>query len=223
MATKTQRWSSLETLQYVAQYLDGTSIQTLKTKTQFLRHPFQGGHWGGYSIPQYRKKKWQIPNAASKIVKIPMLHILITFIIGSAYLWLLSSGAFNYLRHLCTRCPCFFKYFGSSQIFCKFSLKSKLHSFNLVVRRSTQQLIDSNKNNSWKREKQTNQNPFHARLVRVLISESSLARQSLRGQLYLDCLTRRAGKGQTYQIFSFNFTRHFLILETRHLNLFLLR
>ena len=28
-------------LQYVSQYLDGTSIWTLKTKTQFLRRPFQ--------------------------------------------------------------------------------------------------------------------------------------------------------------------------------------
>ena len=28
-------------LQYVAQYPDGTSIRTLKTKTQFLRRPFQ--------------------------------------------------------------------------------------------------------------------------------------------------------------------------------------
>ena len=44
----------------------------------------------------------------------------------------------------------------------------------------------------------------------------------LSGVNYLDCLTRRAGKKQTYQ-FSFNFTRRFLILETRHLNLFLLR
>ena len=29
------------TLQYVAQYPDGTSIWTLETKTQFLRRPFQ--------------------------------------------------------------------------------------------------------------------------------------------------------------------------------------
>ena len=43
--------------------------------------------------------------------------------------------------------------------------------------------MNSNRNNSWEREKQTNENPFHARLPRVLISESSLARQSLRGQL----------------------------------------
>ena len=27
-------------VQYVAQYPDGTSIRTLKTKTQFLRRPF---------------------------------------------------------------------------------------------------------------------------------------------------------------------------------------
>ena len=31
----------LRTLQYVAQYPDGTSIRTLETKTQFLRRPFQ--------------------------------------------------------------------------------------------------------------------------------------------------------------------------------------
>ena len=54
--------------------------------------------------------------------------------IGSTYLRLLPSSAFNYLRHFFTRCPCFFlKYFGGSQIFCKFSLKSKLQSFNLLV------------------------------------------------------------------------------------------
>ena len=29
------------TVQYVAQYPDGTSIRTLETKTQFLRRPFQ--------------------------------------------------------------------------------------------------------------------------------------------------------------------------------------
>ena len=28
-------------VQYVAQYPDGTSIRTFKTKTQFLRRPFQ--------------------------------------------------------------------------------------------------------------------------------------------------------------------------------------
>ena len=72
--------------------------------------------------------------------------------------------------------------FDSSQIFRKFSLKSKLHSFNLLVGLPNR-LLTPIKNNSWKREnknkKQTNQNPFHA----VLISESSLARQYLRGQL----------------------------------------
>ena len=31
----------LDCVQYVAQYPDGTSIRTLETKTQFLRHPFQ--------------------------------------------------------------------------------------------------------------------------------------------------------------------------------------
>ena len=33
--------SPLHSVQYVAQYPDGTSIRTLKTKTQFLRRPFQ--------------------------------------------------------------------------------------------------------------------------------------------------------------------------------------
>ena len=37
--------------------------------------------------------------------------------------------------------------------------------------------------------------------LQAMISESSLARRSLRGQ---PCLTRRADKRQTYQIFSFN-------------------
>ena len=101
--------------------------------------------------------------------------------IGSTYLWLLPSSAFNYLRHLFTRCPCFFwNILVVRKFFANFHWKV---SYNRSTFWSTQQLINSNKNNSWKREKQTNQNPFHARLVRVLISESSLARQSLRGQL----------------------------------------
>ena len=54
------------------------------------------------------RKDGKYRNTASKIVKIPIPHILITFIISSAYLWLLPSRAFNYLRHLCIRCPCFF-------------------------------------------------------------------------------------------------------------------
>ena len=60
----------------------------------------------------------------------------------------------------------------------------------------TQQLINTNKNDSWKREKK-NQNPFHARLVRVLISESTLSRQSLRGQLSRSLRGRREkGRGE---------------------------
>ena len=132
--------------------------------------------------------------------------------IGSTYLWLLPSSAFNYLRHLFTRCPCFFwNILVVRKFFANFHWKV---SYNRSTFWSTQQLINSNENNSWKREKETNQNPFHARLVPLLISESSLACQSLRGQLV---------RGKTYQIFSFNFTRCFSILETRHLNLFLLR
>ena len=34
-------FTSCKAIQYVAQYPDGTSIRTLKTKTQFLRGPFQ--------------------------------------------------------------------------------------------------------------------------------------------------------------------------------------
>ena len=66
------------------------------------------GDIGGYPILQYREINVKYRNTAWKIVQIPIPHILITFIIGSAYLWLLPSSAFNYLRHLCTRCPCFF-------------------------------------------------------------------------------------------------------------------
>ena len=107
-----------------------TSSCTMELKSNFSLNQ----EW-----PQSRntvRKGGKYRNTASKIVKIPIPHILITFIISSAYLWLLPSSAFNYLRHLCIRCPCFFlKYFGSSQIFRKFSLKSKLHSFNLLVGR----------------------------------------------------------------------------------------
>ena len=45
--------------------------------------------------------------------------------------------------------------------------------------------------------KKKNQNPFHARLVRVLISESTLSRQSLRGQLSRSLRGRREkGRGE---------------------------
>ena len=36
-----QNYVHFKAVQYVAQYPDGTSIRTLKTKTQFLRRPFQ--------------------------------------------------------------------------------------------------------------------------------------------------------------------------------------
>ena len=78
------------------------------------------GGGGGYAIPQYRKKNGKYRNTARKIVQIPIPHILITFIIGSAYLWLLSSNAFNYLRHLCTRCPCFFYILVVGKFFANF-------------------------------------------------------------------------------------------------------
>ena len=45
--------------------------------------------------------------------------------------------------------------------------------------------------------KKKNENPFHARLVRVLISESTLSRQSLRGQLSRSSRGRREkGRGE---------------------------
>ena len=163
------------------------------------------GDIGGYPIPQYRKKKWQIP-------KYPVENRLNT---DTAYLWVLPSSAFNYLRHLCTRCPCFFL---NILVVGKF-----LENFHWKESfgRSAQQLTNSNKNNSWKCEKknkQTNQNPFHAaRLVRVWMS----LYVSISEVNYLDCLRRRAGKRQTYQIFYLNFIRRFSILETRHLNLLL--
>ena len=57
------------------------------------------GGGGGYPIPQNRKKKWQIPKHRFENRPNTVPHILITFITGSAYLWLLPSSAFNYLRH----------------------------------------------------------------------------------------------------------------------------
>ena len=110
---------------------------------------------GTLGSTQYRNKNGKYRNTASKIVLIPIPHILITFIIGSAYLWVLPSSAFNYLRHLCTRCPCFFNILVVGKFLANFHWKEPFG-------RSTQQLTNSNKNNSWKREnKQTNQpKPF---------------------------------------------------------------
>ena len=101
------------------------SVTTMKKKAKTIDE----GDIGGY--PEYRntvRKNDKYRNTTSKIIQIPIPHILITFIISPAYLWLLRSSVFNYLRHLLS--------------------------------------------NSWKRKnkKQPNQNPFHARLVRVLIS-----------------------------------------------------
>ena len=61
------------------------------------------GTLGGTQYRNTVTKNGKYRNTASKIVQIPIPHILITFImfiIGSAYLWLLPSSAFNYLRHL---------------------------------------------------------------------------------------------------------------------------
>ena len=45
------------------------------------------GDIGGYPIPQYRKKKWQIPKyRVENRLNADIAHILITFITGSAYL-----------------------------------------------------------------------------------------------------------------------------------------
>ena len=162
------------------------------------------GDIGGYPIPQYRKKKCQIP-------KYPVENRLNT---DTAYLWVLPSSAFNYLRHLCTRCPYFFKYFGS---FANFHWKEPFG-------RSTRQLTNSDKNNSWKREnKQTNQPKPFPRTSSASLDESLVLYVSISGVNYLDCQTSRAGKRQTYQIFFFNFIRRFSIPETQHLNLLLLR
>ena len=106
-----------------------TSPCTMELKSNFSLNQ----EWPQSQFRNTVRKDGKYRNNASKIVKIPIPHILITFIISSAYLWLLPSSAFNYLRHLCIRCPCFFfKYFGSSQILKNFS---KLHSFNLLVGR----------------------------------------------------------------------------------------
>ena len=66
--------------------------------------PFKRGTLG---LTQYRntvRKNGKYRNTRWKIVEISIPHILITFIIDSTYLRLLPSSAFNYLRHLCTRC-----------------------------------------------------------------------------------------------------------------------
>ena len=87
------------------------------------------GDIGGYPIPQYRKKKWQIPkyrvenrlNTDTAYFN----HIYNRFPILMAA----AISAFNYPRHLCTRFPCF----CNILVVRKFSLKSKLHSFNLLT------------------------------------------------------------------------------------------
>ena len=79
----------------------------LRSEVSKMERGSQNIHGGGHWVTQYRntvkKKNGKNRNTAWKIVQIPIPHILITFIIGSAYLWLLPAGAFNYLRHLCTR------------------------------------------------------------------------------------------------------------------------
>ena len=101
------------------------------------------GTLGGTQYRNTVRKNGKNRNTAWKIIQIPIPHILITFIIGSAYLWVLPSSAFNYLRHLCTRCPCFFNILVVGKFLANFHWKEPFG-------RSTQ-------NNSWKREKKKNQ------------------------------------------------------------------
>ena len=59
------------------------------------RYLHRGDIWGGgYPIPQYSKKNWQI-----------LIPHLDPFIIGQAYLKLHPSRMFYYLMHVCTICP----------------------------------------------------------------------------------------------------------------------
>ena len=60
--------SEFSTLQYVAQYPDGTSIRTLKTKTQFLRRPFS------YRQTKYFKRKLNISALRQKLWRVESLR-----------------------------------------------------------------------------------------------------------------------------------------------------
>ena len=64
-----------------------------------LRYPWKEGDVGGYPIPQYRKKDWQIPKYCVK--NRPNTDTTVT--IGHVYLKLYPSRVFVYLHHVCTR------------------------------------------------------------------------------------------------------------------------
>ena len=63
----------------------------------FIRRGHCGGG-GGYPIPQYRKKNWQIPKYRVKNRR----NTDTAFIFGHAYLKLYPSRVFVYSKHLCT-------------------------------------------------------------------------------------------------------------------------
>ena len=142
-----------------------SSDETWKIFTNMLR-----GTLGGTQYRNTVRKNGKYRNTTSKIVQIPIPHILITFKIGS-----LTYGCCHVALLIIPGI-----YAPDFDVSVIFSF-SQIFTENYIRSTSTQQLINSNENDSWKREKQTNQNPFYARLVRVLISGSSLARQSLTG------------------------------------------
>ena len=75
----------------------------------FLTNHLKEGDIGRYPIPQYRKKKWQIPkHRVENRLNTDTAYLNHIYIRFRMYLWLLPSSAFNYLRHLCTSCPWFF-------------------------------------------------------------------------------------------------------------------
>ena len=82
-----------------------TGKKNLKNRCGYHEEGDMGG--GGTQYRNTIRKNGKYQNTAWKIVQIPIPHIVITFIIGSTYLWLLPYSAFNYPRHLCTRYPCF--------------------------------------------------------------------------------------------------------------------
>ena len=112
---------------------------------------------------------------------------------------------FNYLRHLCTRCPCFFR-----------KLSGKVNYFVQPFDRSIQQLetppkitLESAKNKPAK----TLSASFDILVQHVGLNYISTV---------LSSLARRAGKRQTYQSFSLLYKAFFNSRNRRHLNLFLL-
>ena len=64
-----------------------------------LRYSWKKGDVGGYPIPQYRKKYWQIPKYWVK----NRPNTDTTVMIGHVYLKLYPSRVFVYLNHVCTR------------------------------------------------------------------------------------------------------------------------